>query len=557
MKVLTNVVSSLEKCRCDLSPLDYPRLDKISALRGEHINMQFIFSVEGLIEWNRVIKISAESSLGNIRIRKVKQVWTDLPLYQNDPTAGTEKALAYPGGAYPDILEELEKGTNTRAANGLTSIWADIVIPEGTKAGNYEINFGVTFEDGHTDSERVTVNVIGASLPVASYKSTMWFHVDCLSDIYGVPMYSERHFEIIENYMRNAAENSMTMILLPALTPPLDTAIGHERPSSQLTKIKKTAEGEYKFDFSLLDRYVSIAKKVGIKYFEVGHFFSQWGAKYAPNVMAEVYSDAEWKKERIFGWDTPGTEGEYPVFLSKFIPALKDRLDTLGVLKSCYFHISDEPTEETAEGYRSAKAIAAPHLKGLKIIDACSHPELVGEGLIDIPVPADTNMNPFLALDLPEYWTYYCCAQIDNAPNRFIAYPSYRNRILGIIMYKYNITGFLQWAYNFYYTQGSISMLNPYTDMTGDGWVPAGDTFMVYPGKDGKPIESLRLPVFAEAFSDYEALRLCEALVGREEVIRIIDREGEITFKQYPINAKYILETRERINEIIKSRVQA
>ena len=285
----------------------------------------------------------------------------------------------------------------------------------------------------------------------------------------------------------------------------------------------------------------------------ISHLFSQWGAKYAPKVVADVTENGSKTEKRIFGWDTPGTEGRYPEFLRCFIPALKEHFSSLGILDNCIFHISDEPALETLEGYRAAKNIVGELLRGVKTVDACSHAEFFESGLMETPVPYDAAMPPFLALDIPERWTYYCMTRDGNAPNRAICYPAYRNRILGTLMYKYNITGFLQWAFNFYYDKGSLNLINPYTDMSGGGWVNAGDPFVVYPAPGGVPYESTRLMVFGEVFSDLMALKKCEELCGRDAVISLIDSEQEIDFTHYPAKNEYILSLRERVNELIKN----
>ena len=134
-----------------------------------------------------------------------------------------------------------------------------------------------------------------------------------------------------------------------------------------------------------------------------------------------------------------------------------------------------------------------------------------------------------------------------------ICYPSSRSRILGALMYKYDIKGFLQWAFNFYYDQGSQNLINPYTDMSGGGWVNSGDTFVVYPGSDGKPVESLRLEVFSEVFYDIRALKKCEELCGRDAVLALIDKEYRITFDKYPLKGDYFISLRASVNEMIKN----
>lgn len=62
-------------------------------------------------------------------------------------------------------------------------------------------------------------------------------------------------------------------------------------------------------DLEKLKRWIDLrVRKCGIEYFEMlKHLFSQWGAKYAPKVVATVNG----KKEKIFGWHATPAVGEY------------------------------------------------------------------------------------------------------------------------------------------------------------------------------------------------------------------------------------------------------
>lgn len=555
MKILTNIVSSLEKCRCDLTPADYPRLERLSALGGERVSFQLILKLWEVKAFGEEFTVNARCDIPGLRLRAVKNVFLEHDTYLSDPSRGTAKFLDHPDRVYPDILEKMPKDNLLRTNGRLMAVWADALIPEDMEAGEHTVSFSIEYGGETVARESIVIETVGTSLADPEHICTNWFHVDCLADYYNVPMYSERHFEIIENFMRAAFENGINTIYVPVLTPPLDTKIGHYRKTSQLVGIT-FEDGKYSFDFSLLDRYISIAERIGMKYFEISHIFSQWGAKYAPKVVSNVRENGVMTEKRIFGWDTPGTEGAYPAFLGQFLPALRAHLDSLGILQSCIFHISDEPTLETLEGYRAAKETVRELLSGLKTVDACSHTEFFEQGLMETPVPSAEHIRPFLGLDIPERWTYYCCTNEKDAPNRMICYPSFRSRILGALMYKYNIKGFLQWAFNFYYDKGSVNLINPYTDMSGGGWVNAGDTFVVYPGNDGTPVESLRLAVFAQVFYDLRALKKCEELCGREAVMALVDSEGEIDFKDYPTSAEYILTLRERVNALIKKALE-
>ncbi len=184
-----------------------------------------------------------------------------------------------------------------------------------------------------------------------------------------------------------------------------------------------------------------------------------------------------------------------------------------------------------------------------KRFDALSDIEIYNTGCVPCPVPGIDHMDPFLKADIKERWTYYCCGQVDRVSNRFLAFPSIRNRILGVQLFKYDIKGFLQWGYNFYNSQGSIRPIDPYNSTTGGGWVPGGDTFVVYPDFDGKPIASLRLEVFREALQD---MRACQALakkIGKEEVEKLIGKK--LTFTDYSLDPNKLIKIREKINEML------
>jgi hypothetical protein len=124
-------------------------------------------------------------------------------------------------------------------------------------------------------------------------------------------------------------------------------------------------------------------------------------------------------------------------------------------------------------------------------------------------------------------------------------------------MFKYNIVGFLQWGYNFYYSHNSRKEINPYLELSGEKWVPAGDPFSVYPAKDGTPHPSLRALVFFEALQDMRAMQLCESLYSHEEVVAASEAAlgYSIEFDKCAKSADEILRMREAINALIKAKL--
>ena len=552
------IVSSLEKPLAHESIDKLKTLRKISALKGERLSFQVAhtshndnFGSRGII----MAFVTLEGELAKYAtMRDVCSVPIDRPTLQHSGIHDDNYISKEPG-VFPDILRPMHYTNSVCVANGHTmAFWVEINIPKRIKAGEYTLTVKLhDHKDNFLAEEKVTIEIINAVLPEDEIYYTNWFHCDCLASYYNVKMWSKRHWEIIENFMRVAVKNGINMILTPLVTPPLDTKIGGERPTAQLVGVK-VENGKYSFDFTLLDKWVKLCDKVGIKYFEMNHLFTQWGSAHAPKVMATV--DGEYKK--IFGWETDSTGDEYLGFLREMLGAVIAHMKENGNDKRCFFHISDEPSELHLETYKKAKAGIADVLRGYPIMDALSHIEYYLDGTCEMPIPANNHIAPFLEAKVPDLWTYYCCSQVSKVSNRFIAMPACRNRSIGYQMYKYDIKGFLQWGYNFYYNYLSCDLINPYVQLDGNAWVPPGDAFSVYPNMDGTALESTRIIVFFEALQDMKAMKLCEKYYGKEAIVKIIDEVigCDVTFDDCATNADQILEIRERVNALIKKKVR-
>ena len=296
-----------------------------------------------------------------------------------------------------------------------------------------------------------------------------------------------------------------------------------------------------------------MCRRNGIKYFEMSHLFTQWGALHAPKIMAEV--DGETK--RIFGWETDSTGKEYEDFLTSLAPCLTSFLENEGIADRCYFHVSDEPGDKDIEVYGKVSGLLH-RLFGekFKFIDALSEFTFYEKGYVPLPIPCEDKIEDFYG-KVPELWTYNCCGPRDNFySNRFLSMPLQRTRIIGMQMYKYDVKGFLHWGYNFYYSHQSKEVIDPYRDTCGRNWVPGGDPFIVYPGKDGKAEDSLRHELFYDAIQDLNVMRALEKKIGRDAVIALI-HEGlnyRISMTDYPHSTEWLMQLREKLNRYLAAK---
>lgn len=452
----------------------------------------------------------------------------------------------------PDLLIPKETNIFRPFANQWRSLWFSINIPKDIASGNYTYTIEIKNNNDVIWTDEIEFNIVDISLPESDLIHTEWFHGDTLADYYGVEVFSDRHWHVLDKFIEAAVRNGVNMLLTPIFTPPLDTQVGGERTTIQLVKIESDntdiSAAKFTFDFDLLEKWVEISLNHGIKYFEMAHLFTQWGAQFTPKIIINV----DGQDEKVFGWHVSATSAEYKNFVGQFLPALTNKLEELGVLENTYFHISDEPSLDHLENYKAAKEVVAPYLEGLNIIDALSNFDFYQKGLVAKPVATNDHIEPFLENNVEGLWTYYCCAQTNDVSNRFMSMPSARNRVLGIQLYLYNIEGFLQWGFNFYNAQFSRHLINPYVTTDAMNAFPSGDAFLVYPAADGSAYDSIRSKVLVEAIQDLAKFKLLESLSSREEVEELIHEglEYKIDFKKYPkgeFGHYYLLDLDEKI----------
>lgn len=525
--------SPMEKLRLSDDPAALAPFSGVTALRGEEAAFQAAVLGDGEFD----VSVQAGSGV-TVEVFRVGDVPCGMPAYPQ-PERHDADYIATETGLFPDVLFPLGNGKLTVGKRAV--LWVSLHVAGDAPAGLQT----VTLRVGGKTAE-FALKIIPAKLPAQTLTFTQWFHVDCIALLHRVAVYSEAHWDLIGKYMRCAAEHGINMILTPVLTPALDTAVGGERPCTQLVNVTCT-NGAYAFDFARLHRWVDLARESGIEKFEISHLFSQWGAKFAPNIYATV--DGVYK--RLFGWETPAAAPEYAAFLQALLPALLEEFKKLGVPgENLMFHISDEPEERDLEPYHAAKQIVEPLLTGYTVRDALSSFRLYTEGVVGNPIVSTDHITPFLEHDVPGLWTYYCCVQGVEVGNRFLAMPSYRNRILGVQFWKHRISGFLHWGFNFWFTQYSLAVIDPFQTTDAGGAFPGGDAFSVYPGEEG-PLCSLRLKIFKMALQDLAALQLLESRIGYENTLELLGEGSGMSFSEYPRSVSYLPDLRERVNRRI------
>ena len=564
--LVTKIVSSQEKAFVDDSIENFEALDRITALGGERLSVQLLYSDVGpsYLAVRPFCDIEVKGELAEyVSLRDVRWVPVDRPV---TPKKFDDNYLRTTPGIYPDILTPLRYGGQmVISRDKLRSVWAEIDIPENF-SGDTTLTFSVYLRSGSVGdtgeakfdgeaiaTQSVKIDVLSASLPEQTLLHTQWFYPDCLASYYRVPAWSEEHWRIVEAFAGTAAKRGRNVLYTTLLTPALNVLPPFHREKCQLVDVE-VVDGEYRFNFDNVGRWVDMCDRVGIKYFEISHFYDQHKASHGATVYAKVGGE----EKMIFGWDTLSEDPEYVRFLRAMIKEFLSYMKARGADKRCFFHISDEPSTEYIDRFNKIKGNIEDLLEGYTIMDALSDIDFYNIGAVTEPVPVTAHAMPFIEAGVKNLWVYYACNEVIGYSNCYLSMPSWRTRSIGMQLYKYNLKGFLHWGFNYYNNRASGDAINPYLDLGGEDWVNAGDTFIVYPNNDGTPLESIRIMTMEEAMQDVRAMQLAEKYYTHEEVVRVMEEAlgDEITFTRCAHTADEMLRVREAVNELIRRATQ-
>lgn len=547
MALETRLVSSLEKVftKPELRAIEIKELE---APAGERISFQLALRSNSNLRY----RVQIESELEPyVTLREVKTVPCDYPANRED----TFLISAEPG-IYPDPLLPIQDRPLRLSINNWHAIWVTVQLPNDAAPGTYPITLKIvgdspaslpwaqgTFEPA---VNTIQLTVLPFALPKQKLLNINWFYADCIANYYNLTPWSEPFWELLETYFKDMVDHGNNVLYTPLWTPPLDTGVGLERPTTQLLTITES-NGVYDVDFSLLERWLNLAQQCGFEYFELVHMFTQWGAKATPKIIVNG--------EKRFGWHVSAQSKEYVDFLDAVLPKLIAFLKQKQLQNKCYFHISDEPTLRVIESYKAAAELIRKYVdeNEFPIIDAMSEIEFYHLGLLKRPIPVTVTVDRFMNEPIEQRWVYYCGNWQDCLPNRQFGMPSIRTRIIGVLLYLYKMDGFLHWGYNFWFSQFSIDQdIDPWQDPCAGRAHVGGGSFNVYPGKNG-PVDAIHFETFAEGLQDLRALQLLEAKIGRDKVVAIIQQNVNYTIdmRHYPHDDAWLLNLRKRINQAI------
>jgi hypothetical protein len=409
------------------------------------------------------------------------------PPANDDPASYLRKAPAF----FPDaFLEEQVIAIRDEWTQGL---WVSVTVPKGTPAGRYSGALAIDLLGKAGETQRfevpVDIEVWPFTLPDEFHlHHTEWFSPRVIADYYRLEPWSEEHWQT---------------------------------PFSGLVTVTQTKSGPLKYDFAKLDRWAKTFRKAGVDWIEGGHVAGRADG-FESDIVWNRFPVYDAAGKRIDTSRAKLSEEEFEPYVEGLLKAVHAHLKERRWAARYAQHIADEPIPQNEASWKAIARKVRQWLPGVPTIDA-----VMSEGLgdlVDWRVPQIQHVGP----DAPraegeELWSYVCLAPQGHYPNRFLDYPSIRNRIIFWLSWSLGLKGFLHWGYAFWIRWQGVPVdvrLSPWLDATGASIycqdrtpLPAGDPHIVYPGEHSI-CSSIRWEAIRKGFEDFEYLYLLDQAVG-------------------------------------------
>ena len=538
----------------------------------------------------------------SLRLRRVGYVNTNKPVYKVEHV-----------GLWPDPLMEL--APFDIAADSFESIWLDVRVPDNHSAALYKGSVTVTAMNGSPTKVPVEVRVRNFTIPRKSSITTAFgmnpnwrvpqdrtAYLDNLLEhritpynsvpapkLVSLPTLDWKNAQklIITVTPKQAAELQTTVTLLDK---PLNALPKRTLPADKTTVVEFTKE-QIAFEKILSVKFIVTgtenAELKAVVTFSDRPTKTLFSATRQFASMSNGWLQA-WPTWQFEAWQQPDNPAvfDWTEFDAKFAEALdkgitshiapvrqplavwsdefQKHLGPKGWLPYFYTYLFDEPEPKDypyVNNLLSQIKVSQPGLLKNMMTARSFPPQLP---FVDIWCPEVYSYNADLSAAEQkkdrEVWWYVAFGTRHPFPNIWIDYPAIDCRIWPWLSWKHDIDGMLYWSITYW-------PKNPW--MTGEMFPHAnGDGSVIYPGSDGKPVDSIRWECLRDGMEDYEVFCLLEAaarelgdkwpdLVAAIKKICDVDTSVATSFREYNFDPKALLAARRQMSDCLEQAVVA
>lgn len=504
--------------------MDCPELKEIICLKGQETGLQVSVTFDRKV-W---LSLNEETSLPwNGLIHRYRLAILGEGLEANAYFEGMVQDDD--GQNKKDRILEKQAGFLER---GCYAFWIDL---KGLSAGTHLLTAQLYEREGYGQEQLVascelTVEVADLSLEEGqepSFFLDLWQHLSALARYYQVPLWSEDHFRLIENYMTplaQAGQKVCDLVISDYSWAGQDCYHVTDNPSSLFEYNivgLSVKNGTLHLDFSAMDRYIKLCDRLGmaeeINLFGIlgnwdGRTFGKPIKDYLDPIRLEVYD----KDQGSYTFLTKKEE------LADYLNQVFAHLQNLGVWSKVQV-IADEPNDPALFADFEAFLQSCSD-QPIVFKHACLHGDFLEnyEGNFDSNSVISSVFIDKMGQEYSKIWqhrqemTWYNCCFPQNL-NVFVRSPLMESYLIGYLTYAFGLKGFLRWNY-------CLWTEDPNRDITYKTYKwAAGDMFFVYPGRSGRPEFSLRFKNLCMGIADWRLLKAVEKVKGKAFVDSLLE----------------------------------
>ena len=403
-------------------------------------------------------------------------------------------------------------------------------IPKEFAPGEYTGFFKITsaklFDDEVlVDKIKYTVQVKDIVLPEPGDYTMfldIWQHNCNIARKAGVPSWSDRHFAIIEEYLKtlaNLGADTATVVVAEIPWSGQRCFLNKETPANlfeySMIRVHRNSDKSFVYDYSVLDRYVELCFQYGIdKKIDVFGLLNNWVS--VNDGFCNFTNTPEAIRIRYRMPDGSCKYMKKAADIENYIKALYQHFREKGWLEKVRI-VADEPgdPEKLMKSIRMIRCLAPefPYKVAFgrksffdQFADEIDEFCLILTGLTQ----AAEAWKQIIREDKKHSFTCYVCC-IPEYPNTYLSSNLLETRYLAIMADYFRLAGFLYWGYTAWPS-------DPVKDIRYSSF-PAGDTNFVYPGGDMHPLLTLRYMALRRAIEDYELL----AMLRKTQHLEIVE----------------------------------
>ena len=368
-------------------------------------------------------------------------------------------------------------------------LWVSVHVPADTPPGEYAGEVRLSEGGGEPVVVPLSVTVHRPVLPDPTrfhFGLDLWQSPESIADRYRCDRWSEKHWELLRPYLQDLAAHGQRLVTV----------------GRGMIEWRRNEAGQLAFDYTVLDRYVKLCREMGI----------DGGIEYLGMFNSGGDTTTSWVAADGSGQSVTANPGDKPFdeAWSAFLADFAQHLAANGWLENVFLCPADEPRDSpglpTLQRFRRCAELvhaASPQFRTTAALDSRASAEKLAPVLdrMVLKLRDDVYSRPLIARKRAagcRVEAYVCCHP--DRPNTFITSPNLDTRVIPWLLFREGLGGLLRWSYERW-------PADPSGQPEGDGQLPPGDLFLVYPGPEG-PYPSPRWQILRDGIEDFECLQI-------------------------------------------------